>query len=66
MRYIYYYTGMPNPVEIKYTKKVKIKEKIGEDEILTIIETPYGELTRRERNPGQNVENSGFPCENKS
>lgn len=50
MRYIAYYTGIPSPIGIKYSERVKITEKEIDSECrLNIIETPYGELTREIR-----------------
>jgi hypothetical protein len=47
MRYIAYYTEIPSPIEVEYTLDVKIKNiQKGGEEILTIIDTPYGELIR--------------------
>lgn len=47
MRYIAYYTGIPNPVEVEYSKDVKIKEiQRSNEEMLVVIDTPYGELVR--------------------
>lgn len=47
MRYIHYYTGIPDPVEIGYSKEVKIKEDLQQEEGIKIIETPYGELVEK-------------------
>jgi len=51
MRYTHYLTGMPHPIETKFTEKVKVKEKFDEDkgEGMRVIETPYGELVSRYR-----------------
>ena len=47
MRYIAYYTGMPNPVDIEHADTVKIGNiQKNREEMLTVIETPLGELTR--------------------
>lgn len=46
MRYVHYYTGMPDPVQVVYTEKVKIRYEFGENEGREIIDTPYGELVR--------------------
>lgn len=47
MRYIAYYTGIPNPVDVKYGRDVKIKEiQRSNEEMLVVIDTPYGELVR--------------------
>jgi len=47
MRYVHYYTGQPNPIDVKYAEEVKIVEREeASDEKVIIIETPYGPLTR--------------------
>ncbi len=46
MRYIHYYTGMPDPIEVKYSDKVKITNKTIEGKSMVIVmETPFGPLT---------------------
>lgn len=47
MRYVHYYTGMPDPVKVRYTKEVKIREEDKGDEKITIIDTPYGALVQK-------------------
>lgn len=47
MRYMHYYTGIPDPVEAVYTPEVKIRERFTETDGWRIYETPYGELTQR-------------------
>jgi hypothetical protein len=47
MRYIHYYTGIPDPIKTKYTEKVKIKETYGDKRGIISISTPYGELIQR-------------------
>lgn len=67
MRYVHYYTGMPDPVEMEYTEKVKIKEENRRDEKITIIDTPYGELTQKSK---QTIDKTwriiDFPVKNKN
>ncbi len=46
MRYVHYYTGIPNPVRTRYTERVSIREEYGEEEGTRVISTPYGELVR--------------------
>ncbi len=48
MRYMHYYTGMPDPVELTYPSEVKIRSGFSNVETeLRIYETPYGELTEK-------------------
>jgi hypothetical protein len=49
MRYMHYYTGIPDPVSLIYTPEVKIREHITEAESWRIFETPYGELTQKSK-----------------
>ncbi|MGQ9683048.1 MAG: uroporphyrinogen decarboxylase family protein [Anaerolineae bacterium] len=44
MRYMHYYTGMPNPVAHEYAPEVQVRERIQGGELVRIIETPLGEL----------------------
>ncbi|MGB9607892.1 MAG: hypothetical protein ACPL7E_05070, partial [bacterium] len=65
MRYVHYYTGMPDPVEVKYSEKVKIRYEFAEGEGKEIIETPNGELVRRLRvNPDGIWHTIKFPVSN--
>jgi hypothetical protein len=65
MRYVHYYTGMPDPVEVKYSEKVKINYEIGENEAWEIIETPYCQLIRKMKiNPDGIWHTVKFPVEN--
>jgi len=67
MRYVHYYTGMPDPIEVEYTKKVRIREENKGDEKIKIIDTPYGELVQRSK---QTVDKTwrviGFPVKDKN
>jgi len=67
MRYVHYYTGMPDPIEVEYTEKVKIREENKGDEKIKIIDTPYGELVQRSK---QTVDKTwrviGFPVKDKN
>lgn len=47
IRYFAYATGLSSAVERKYTKEVKIEEKIKGEEKLVIIRTPKGDLVRK-------------------
>lgn len=47
MRYMHYYTGIPDPILMEYDPAVKIRERFGSEEGWRIYETPYGELTSR-------------------
>ncbi|MDI6784290.1 MAG: hypothetical protein QME64_09390, partial [bacterium] len=49
MRYINYYTGMPEPLEIKFSDKVKITEEFGKERGIKVYQTPYGELIEKYR-----------------
>ena len=43
MRYVHYYTGMPNPVETRYTEKVKVE---GKRVKVNIPVLPHGALRK--------------------
>jgi hypothetical protein len=45
MRYVHYYTGMPDPVVRTFSPEVKIRSQFIEGEHTWIYETPYGELS---------------------
>jgi hypothetical protein len=47
MRYMHYYTGIPDPIRAVYTSDVKIREHFNDAEGWRIYETPYGELTQK-------------------
>jgi hypothetical protein len=47
MRYMHYYTNVPDPVSEDYSPEVKIREHFTETEGWRIYETPYGELTQK-------------------
>ena len=48
MRYVHYYTGMPDPVEQSYTEEVGVRtERLPDGDLLTIRETPHGDLVQR-------------------
>jgi hypothetical protein len=65
MRYVHYYTGMPDPVEVKYSEKVKINYEFGENEATEIIETPFCQLIRKLKiNPDGVWHTVKFPVEN--
>jgi len=49
MRYIHYYTGMPDPVVWEFSPKVKVRERREGDELVRVYETPHGELVERYR-----------------
>jgi hypothetical protein len=50
MRYINYYTGVPEAVRHSYTEKVKVcYERQPDGDVLTITETPHGALVERTR-----------------
>jgi hypothetical protein len=49
MRYMHYYTGIPDPVETSFDAEVKIREQFGTDEGWRIYQTPYGELEEKYR-----------------
>ena len=44
IRYFSYFTGLPDAVEVRYSKKVKIKEEIKGEKKFLIYATPRGEL----------------------
>jgi hypothetical protein len=45
MRYVHYYTGMPDPVVRTFSPEVKIRLQPTEGKHTWIYETPYGELS---------------------
>jgi hypothetical protein len=45
MRYIHYFTGIPDPVIQTFMPGVKILENIRDDEKFRTYQTPYGDLT---------------------
>jgi len=48
MRYVHYYTGMPDPIERTFTEPVRVRqERLPDGDMLTIRETPYGDLVQR-------------------
>ncbi len=49
MRYVHYYTGMPDPVVWEFSPKVKVHDKREGDEIVRVYETPHGELVEKYR-----------------
>ena len=50
VRYIHYYTGMPDPVERRWSPEVKSRtEPAGDGSNILVIETPLGELRERHR-----------------
>lgn len=44
MRYVHYYTGMPDPVVQSYSSEVWVRTRSTPTEQTRIIETPYGDL----------------------
>ncbi len=49
MRYVHYETGMPDPVEVRWSEKVKMRhERVG-DRMFRTTETPLGELHEEQR-----------------
>ena len=50
MRYVHYYTGMPDPVQRTLSPEVWVRERtLPDGDRLRVYETPYGELTERFR-----------------
>jgi hypothetical protein len=48
MRYVHYYTGMPDPILRTFSPEVKVHGKAaGPDSRILVYETPYGELVER-------------------
>jgi hypothetical protein len=47
MRYMHYYTGIPDPIDTIYTPGVKIREHFNDSAGWRIFDTPYGELTQK-------------------
>jgi len=45
MRYIHYYTGIPDPVVRKFNSKVNIRYHGDSNEITQIFQTPFGDIT---------------------
>ena len=49
MRYLHYYTGQPDPVELRYTEPVQVRhERLPDGDELIVTATPHGELIRRD------------------
>jgi len=49
MRYVHFYTGMPDPVREDYADEVQVRrEQLPGGDTLTVIPTPHGELVRRD------------------
>jgi hypothetical protein len=49
MRYIHYYSGVPDPVNVRYSEKIKIREKREGDKLHRIITTPRGDLVETQQ-----------------
>ncbi|MCE5258357.1 MAG: hypothetical protein LLG44_04760 [Chloroflexi bacterium] len=49
MRYLHYYTGMPDPVILRYDSEVHIHEQRSAEHIVRAYETPFGELVEELR-----------------
>jgi hypothetical protein len=47
MRYIHFYTGIPDPVLNRYSPRVKVEEKFEGRTGVRIYHTPYGDMTER-------------------
>jgi len=47
MRYVHYYTGMPDPVVRQFDQHVKVHQRWDEREGWVTYETPHGDLTER-------------------
>jgi hypothetical protein len=44
MRYVHYYTGMPDPVVRRFSPQVQVHQRFADREGTLVYETPYGEL----------------------
>jgi hypothetical protein len=68
MRYVSYYTGVPDPVRQIYTEKVEVRhERQPDGDSLTIIETPHGELVQRNRETVDKTWRTiGFPVKDRA
>ncbi len=49
IRYFSYATGLPGAVEVRYSRKVRVKEVIKDEKKLIIYRTPRGELVEELR-----------------
>jgi len=49
MRYVHYYTGMPDPIERAYDDEVEIEREAEDDRAVITIHTPHGDLVEVER-----------------
>jgi hypothetical protein len=47
MRYVHYYTGMPDPVARRYTEPVKVDHQREGERGVTVIHTPHGDLVEK-------------------
>lgn len=45
MRYVHYYTGMPDPIVRSFSPEVRIREQLTEVQMTRTYETPFGELS---------------------
>lgn len=62
MRYVHYYTGMPDPVKRAFTPEVKIRERFDGMQGTVVYETPYGELVEKlKRTQDETWRTVGFP-----
>lgn len=67
MRYIQYYTGMSDPIETRYTDKVKVKSETHDGERVTVIDTPYGELIEESKTTSEGSWRTvGFAVKNRN
>lgn len=65
MRYMHYYSDMPDPIERVFAPEVKIQERYGEQVGQIMIDTPYGELVETlKRTQDETWRTVGFPVRN--
>ncbi len=65
MRYMHYYTGMPDPVERIFTPEVRVREHYEGRQGTVVYETPYGDLIETlKRTPDETWRTVGFPVKN--
>ncbi len=48
MRYVHYYTGMPNPVETHHTEHIEFARVQGAEEATIVTKTPHGRLVEKQ------------------
>ncbi len=48
MRYVHYYTGMPNPVQVHHTQSIEVEREQAGETAAIVTKTPHGDLVERQ------------------